>query len=354
MREDRIVNRKDTFPAEMGYPRNQWYVAAWSEEVRAGEPLRRVLLDTPVMLYRTDDGKPAALYDRCPHRGAPLSMGKQIGNEIECPYHGIRFGTDGHCTHIPSQAGTPASMSVERYAVVETWKWIWIWMGDQDKADPALIPDHDRLWLTDDSVTTEPFFMLELGCNYQIFNDNLLDSTHLSYVHRGSLDNGGLAESEYQVTEEGQYVLLRRDEPEVTYEGGLAAFYRCKPGEKYSRTHLCEAYMPSTHVAKQWLYEVNNPDEPPLLLCAINTLTPRDKENTYLFHVFGGNTPKIDTPENLVGARHIIGEDVVVMEAVQRCYEEHRDTLEVSVMADKADILGRRIIHRMIEAEASN
>ncbi len=113
MRQDRIVNRADAYPAEMGYPRNQWYVAAWSDEVRAGEPLRRVLLDTPVVLYRTEDGKPAALHDRCPHRGALLSMGKQIGDEVQCPYHGIQFGPDGRCTHVPSQGGTPAALAVQ-------------------------------------------------------------------------------------------------------------------------------------------------------------------------------------------------------------------------------------------------
>src|SRR3546814_11939591 len=91
----------------MGYPRNQWYVAAFSREVQSGSPLRRVLLDTPVLLYRTEAGQPVALYDRCPHHGAPLSNGKQIGDDIQCGYHGIRYGRDGRCTHVPSQPGTP-------------------------------------------------------------------------------------------------------------------------------------------------------------------------------------------------------------------------------------------------------
>src|SRR3546814_4765207 len=67
----------------MGYPRSQWYVSACSREVQSGSPLRRVLLDTPVLLYRTEAGQPVALYDRCPHRGAPLSNGKQIGRSEE-------------------------------------------------------------------------------------------------------------------------------------------------------------------------------------------------------------------------------------------------------------------------------
>src|SRR3546814_2311357 len=77
MTSHQSVSREATYPAAMGYPRNQWYVAAFSREVQSGSPLRRVLLDTPVLLYRTEAGQPVALYDRCPHRGAPLSNGKR-------------------------------------------------------------------------------------------------------------------------------------------------------------------------------------------------------------------------------------------------------------------------------------
>src|SRR3546814_286058 len=114
MTSHQSVSREATYPAAMGYPRNQWYVAAFSREVQSGSPLRRVLLDTPVLLYRTEAGQPVALYDRCPHRGAPLSNGKQIGDDIQCGYHGISYGRDGRCTHVPSQPGTPAAMSVSR------------------------------------------------------------------------------------------------------------------------------------------------------------------------------------------------------------------------------------------------
>src|SRR3546814_3506174 len=100
--------------------------------------------------------------------------------------------------------GTPAAMSVSSYPLVEKWKWIWIWLGDPAKADEGLIPDHDWLLLSDESLITTPFFTVELGCNIQIFHDNLLDASHLSYVHLGSLDNGGIAAAKYKIEEEGQ------------------------------------------------------------------------------------------------------------------------------------------------------
>ena len=77
--------------------KNRWYVAAWSTDV-GREPLARVLLGEPVMLFRREDGTPAALEDRCPHRNLPLSEGRIVGDSVECGYHGLIFGCDGACT----------------------------------------------------------------------------------------------------------------------------------------------------------------------------------------------------------------------------------------------------------------
>jgi phenylpropionate dioxygenase-like ring-hydroxylating dioxygenase large terminal subunit len=63
----------------MSYLRNTWYQAGWSNELKAGELFHRRMLDVPVVLFRKTDGTPAAMLDRCPHRFAPLHMGKHLG-----------------------------------------------------------------------------------------------------------------------------------------------------------------------------------------------------------------------------------------------------------------------------------
>ena len=86
--------------------RNAWYVAAWDREVTR-QPLAVRVADTPLVLYRTEDGKPVALADACWHRLAPLSMGKVIGKDgIRCPYHGIVYNSAGRCVSMPAQAGS--------------------------------------------------------------------------------------------------------------------------------------------------------------------------------------------------------------------------------------------------------
>jgi phenylpropionate dioxygenase-like ring-hydroxylating dioxygenase large terminal subunit len=91
------------------YLTNTWYVAALSTEVNAQALFHRKILDTSVMIYRLADGSPVALHDRCPHRFAPLHMGKREGDEVACFYHALRFNSGGACTHNPCEAHRPGS-----------------------------------------------------------------------------------------------------------------------------------------------------------------------------------------------------------------------------------------------------
>src|SRR5262249_55992316 len=84
------------------YLRNAWYVAAWSDDLADGQLLSRTILKEPVVLFRKSDRHLAALQDRCPHRFAPLHMGKIVdGDRVQCPYHGLEFDSSGACVLNP-------------------------------------------------------------------------------------------------------------------------------------------------------------------------------------------------------------------------------------------------------------
>ena len=117
--------------------RNYWYVAASDSEI-GRKPFRRIIMNEPIVFYRTEDGTPVALEDRCPHRRLPLSMGKLVGDDVlQCYYHGLRFDRTGACVRVPGQDMIPASARVKAYPVVDRYKWLWIWMGDPALADPG-------------------------------------------------------------------------------------------------------------------------------------------------------------------------------------------------------------------------
>jgi vanillate O-demethylase monooxygenase subunit len=168
--------------------KNTWYVAAWSHEIPISGFLARTIARIPLLFWRKSDGTLAALEDRCCHRAAPLSMGRLEGDKLRCMYHGLLFDSDGKCIEIPSQDFIPPAAKVRAFPIVERHRWIWVWMGDQASADPTLIPDTH--YLDDPGWRGTPGY-LHYNANYLLITDNLLDFSHLSYVHEKTL--GGSA-----------------------------------------------------------------------------------------------------------------------------------------------------------------
>uniref|UniRef100_UPI003C7BDCA0 Rieske 2Fe-2S domain-containing protein n=1 Tax=Pseudomonas veronii TaxID=76761 RepID=UPI003C7BDCA0 len=81
---------------------NEWYVAAFEHEIDR-HLLARRLLDRRSVMYRTLEGEPVALEDRCAHRSFPLSKSRLEGNDIICGYHGFRYDEAGYLKEVPSQ-----------------------------------------------------------------------------------------------------------------------------------------------------------------------------------------------------------------------------------------------------------
>lgn len=175
-------------------PRNGWYVAAFASEV--GETLlARTILNEPVVLYRKHDGVAVAVGGRCPHRHFPLGASRREGDAIVCGYHGITFGSDGRCIRIPSQDHVPQSYRIPAYPLIEHGVWLFIWMGDPGRADPALLPALDAIGFDIPGAPLHPIAFHEIACRYQLLNDNLLDLSHLSFLH-GRTSGGGTEDAE--------------------------------------------------------------------------------------------------------------------------------------------------------------
>ena len=52
--------------------RDFWYVVAESRELKPGQVLARKLMGEWLAVFRDENGKPAAVQDRCKHRAAQL------------------------------------------------------------------------------------------------------------------------------------------------------------------------------------------------------------------------------------------------------------------------------------------
>jgi len=173
----------------MTFLRNAWYMAGWAREL-GDAGFSREICGEVLFVYRLADGRPAALRDKCPHRFAPLSQGTRDGDLVVCPYHGLAFGPDGQCARNPFADRIPAGAAVPAYAVHEQDGIVWLWRGQRDEADPALIPAFPFVPDAPGWRTLTGYTLMQ--ANYEYGTDNLMDLSHIEFVHKGSFAGQGV------------------------------------------------------------------------------------------------------------------------------------------------------------------
>lgn len=346
-----MIDGVDMLPGRAEYPRNQWYVAAFGFEVTR-EPMHRMLFGDPVVLYRTEEGEPVALFDRCPHRGMRLSNGgKLIGDNIQCTYHGIQFATSGRACLIPS-GGTPTSaLSVRSYPLVEIRGWIWAWAGDPALADPALLPDHAELGLTAEGFYDYYGVVIEGESNYLYSFENLVDATHITYLHHGLIDTGNVAAHPYVCEQEGNRVSMFREFENEDVAPMIQRAMHLR-GTKADRMLELRSYAPHVCVVRQVFTETEFPDEPRRDNRLVFGITPAGPKSYYQFAAVA-QTYENQHPKLFDELRSLLMEDVVALNDIQKLFDllEPDRTPEISVRADEGAIRTRRLIAKMIAEE---
>ena len=336
------------------YPRRAWWVAGLGAEI-AGGPVQRWLLELPLVLYRGADGQVVALDDRCPHRWAPLSMGSVVGNEIACPYHGFRFGPDGRCTLVPTQAAIPGIARVRSYPVIEAAPFVWVWTGDPDAAAEAPLPP-TLDWAVDPSRVTAGGAM-EVGCNYLALKENVLDLSHFAFVHANTL----------AVTDWTRPPEVEAGGSEVTYRqhfpaAPLPAHYGVPTGIGCERPVDRDAWgsyvSPGLQIAG---VDIRDPgrtaagrDAFSLRICHATTPIDETRCNYWWFFSqdYGHGEDAAERLTERIEAAFL--EDKAVLEATEAMVRRDprgRDYLDISVACDQAGIEARRRVQKLVGDE---
>jgi phenylpropionate dioxygenase-like ring-hydroxylating dioxygenase large terminal subunit len=334
------------------FPRNAWYACAFPEEIGEGLLARR-LLGQPVLLYRKADGTPVAMLDRCPHRFASLSKGRRIGDQVECGYHGLRFDAAGRCTRSPYQDVPPPNAVVETFPIVERYGIGWIWMGDKAAADPALIPDHSHMHAA--GYRTVSGHETYRG-DWQLCNDNLLDLTHLFWLHTSTI--GGYKEEagpapgeEYHVRQSGNQVIGRNLTPNINRPAAVAN--GIAPGEPYDQWNDIVWTCPGSLSFNICAAPPGVRETKPYML-QTHLITPEGEGSA---HYFWAAVLHIEAAEEQRW-RSFFGtifrtEDAPMMEDIER-QMAGRDLWEMKPVVlprDKGAVIARRIVARAIAAE---
>jgi vanillate O-demethylase monooxygenase subunit len=337
--------------------KNCWYVAAWDHELEGGL-LARTILDRPVVLFRGADGTAHALEDRCCHRGLPLSMGRLGADAVQCGYHGLEFGFDGACVCVPGQATIPPGARVRAYPVVEKWRWVWIWMGEAALADAALVPDYH--W-NDDPEWASYGDVFHVAGDYRLMVDNLLDLSHIQFLHQSTLGAAGDQDAEIDVRRTDDNVFVDRwvmdMPPAPMYALVLGTDANVDRWQKIT-------YTPPSHVvidAGSALAGTGARDgdrSKGVETYSNHTLTPETATSTHYFWHHARNFRLGDAAftEQLRGVfASALQEDVVAIAAQQRSIDAVGDRPEIDINADNCSRQARRLLeHRIAEEELTS
>ncbi len=343
--------RPPTPPQDRNYPHNCWWVAGFSDDI-GRDLLARWLLDTPVLLYRTEDGRAVAIENRCSHRSAPLSLGCLKGDNVQCGYHGFTFSPEGACVKVPSTNAPLTAARIRAFPTIEQKPFVWIYLGDPARIDDVP-PPHDLDW-ADDASFAFVTGRMDIAANYMLLKENVLDLTHFGYVHAKS----------FGITD---WV----DPPKLTMDGDRPGYHQSfvksplppifanplglPTGTPFSRNNYGSFVSPALQIAAVDFIEPDSGEvRGKFRVC--HATTPVDATHMHYFYAIArdhGNSP--DEMRVLLEQSEIgFAEDEEMIEAVQATMS--RDLRgsaapEVSVKADAPGIQARRALQRWMERE---
>src|SRR5262252_4448486 len=258
----------------------------------------------------------------------------------------------------PRAEQIPQGAKVRCYPVVERYHWIWIWMGDPALADPAAITDFH--WLDDPNWGPKGDY-LYVDANWQLVVDNLLDLTHLAFVHDTTIGNLALAEhARVKVARTPDGVAVTRwiinQEPPPTFKkvGGFRgnvdrwqiidftppAFVRLDVGATQTGTGAPEGVR---------VGGIN--------MRNLNAITPETQITSHYFwgqaHDFDVKNPQT-TNKIFEQIQTAFLQDVAVFSAQQRNLNLIRNPPQIDIAADAGAIQARRILARLYGEEQAS
>ena len=336
------------------YLRNTWYALARGDELGEGlSPF--TVLGEPVVAFRKRDGTPAAIEDSCPHRKLPLSMGRRDGDAIVCGYHGLTFDGTGSCIAAPTQARIPSTARVRSYPVADKWGLVWIWMGDSNTADPAKIIAIDNhgspYWILTNGDS------MVCGCNYLYLTDNLLDPSHVAWVHVSSFAAPGTESTSLEVKPTDSGVIVSRwmhDRPVPPFYVPLVKFKgNCDRLQHYEVRYPALGINMSIYTpAGQGGADKVLPADA-YRMVSYHFLTPVNENTTRYFWLQHRNTDAGDagiTAQVAAGARRAFEEDRVILEAVHRGMAT-KTSPHLDLALDAGALRFRRNLQALIDKE---
>lgn len=334
--------------------RNCWYIAAEAGEV-GRQPLGRIILNEPVVLYRKEDGTAVALEDRCCHRRAPLHKGEIVGDALQCGYHGFTFDAEGACIKVPGCDYPPKHARVRSYPICEKYRWLWIWMGEPARADQSLVPD---LHHNDDCAWASTGSYIPVKANYLLLVENLIDLSHVAFIHKGTIGSTEDTNPQLKVERDDNFVRVIREALGIATPPTLR---KLGFGPAIDQTKII-TFMPPANItidiptkeAPQGRARQESPQC--IRIMVLNSITPETERTCHYFWAVARDFD-LDSAERsefyLREVTKAFNEDKDILEAQQSCIDLDPDAPTINVQGDAGGVYARRIISRLFADETA-
>ncbi|XYJ08226.1 Rieske 2Fe-2S domain-containing protein [Telluria sp. B2] len=338
------------------FPLNRWYVAGFAWELQ-DKPLARTLLNHKVVMFRTGSGEVAALEDRCCHKSLPLSCGTVEDRGVRCGYHGLLFAPNGACLEIPGQERIPAKACVKSFTLVEKDQILWIWMPQEAGAAPTTEPP--SYWVHSDPRYRFRGDVFHYDAPYQLIHDNLLDLSHLGYVHLKTI--GGNAKvhmnADLRVEGSGEQVRVLRympdSAPPPTYLGAWPFKGNIDRWQEveFNVSHL-NIWTGGADVGTE---DLDDPQRGGFHMRGFHAITPETEHSAhYLWTMASNSHPDKPDVSDLVYEQTALTfyEDKVVIEAQYQNILRFPGAPQVDIHVDAGPNRARRIVERLLKQQA--
>ncbi|WP_101760044.1 Rieske 2Fe-2S domain-containing protein [Oceanicoccus sp. KOV_DT_Chl] len=292
--------------------KNFWYPVLVNTDLSEGSVCEIRLFDQSIAVYRGHNGVVHALEDACAHRSAPLSKGKVIANQLRCPYHGWSYDGQGQCQHIPAleqNKSIPKAATVSSYPIMEAVGLIWLWPGSPDQATdyPEMAAVENTYFGNSQWEVTD--YQRELDFRHSLLIENLLDPAHIHFVHEGTMSspaNAGPLNPKLEINTQGFISGGGSKGIGVNSEFVGPALVALYFNFGYSRSVQLFYCLPTSATTMRLIAR--------------------------LYAAAGSGSRE----RMIAGTNHVLGEDIVVLERVERRLREGYPQLKTPIKADWA------------------
>jgi phenylpropionate dioxygenase-like ring-hydroxylating dioxygenase large terminal subunit len=248
----------------------------------------------------------------------------------------------------------PPRVCAQAYPAVERHRLIWIWIGEAGAADQTLIPD---FWPCSHPDWTFDGGYYHMKCDYRLVIDNLMDLTHETYVHSGSIGQHEILEAPIVTESHGEQVFVKRWMPGID----APPFWRdaLKKTGLVDRWQVCHFIAPSSILIDVGVAPVEakstiDHHDQGVRGMVIDALTPETETTT---HYFWGMARNFDIRDQGFTERFkrqqggVFAEDVEILEAQQRSIDANPEMKLRGFSIDAGGVRSRMIIEKLLRKQ---